>query len=109
MTETLILSNGSKGAGQEPDSIEELLKTLETEPLDSSFEEYGNFFSRVHRDDFLKPNSDFARKWDGAMTFFGNFRNCSHVFNIYTFDQEIIVKLINAIEDNKQRPDYGRR
>ena len=110
MDKTLILSNGSKWAGQEPDSIETLLGVLEKEPLDKTFEDYGNFFGRVHLEDFKKGlNNKFASKWEDSMHFWGNFKNYSHVFSIYTFDQEIIVKLINAIEDNKQREDYKRQ
>ena len=105
-TKTLIQSNGSKWAGEDPDTIEELLRVLKVEPLDKTFEKYGDFFSRVHREDFIHPDLNFAKEWDGSMHFFGNFRLYSHVFNIHTFDQAIIVSLISAIEDNKQREDY---
>ena len=106
---TLIESNGSKWAGQEPDSIDVLLDILSKEPLDATFEQYGNFFTRLHSTDFIKPESEHAKEWAGCMHFFGNFKNLSHVFSIKTFDQDVIVKLIDAIENNKQMPGYGKR
>ena len=92
-TETKIKSNGSKWYGEQPDSIEKLLEVLETEPLDKSFERYGNFY---------EPTEGIS----GSINFFGNFFTVSHVFNIDTNDIKLIKKLANAIENNKKRADY---
>lgn len=103
--DTIIISNGSKWMGEEPDGIEELIEVLSKYPLDRTFEEYGCFFHRVNREDWVNP-TEFADKWTGAMTFFGNFLTLSHVFDIYTFNQDLIERLIEAIENNRQRKDY---
>lgn len=91
---TEIISNGSKWAGQAPDTVEQLLTVLATQPLDSTFEDYGNFITR----------SRIGR----TVSYFGNFRNVSHVFNIRTDDPSVIRRLSRAIRANQRRPDYGR-
>lgn len=92
---THINSNGSKWAGQAPDSIETLIKVLNESPLDRVFEMYGNFIK--DRDDEYRP---------GMVNFFGNFFTLSHVFNIDTDDAETIEALTSAIRANQQRSDY---
>jgi hypothetical protein len=89
---TTIHSNGSKWAGESPDSIDKLLQVLADYPLDRRFEQYG----------------DFAERCDttGATQFFGNFLTVSHVFRIDSDDPQIVGPLIDAIATNKQRPDY---
>lgn len=91
---TTIKSNGSKWAGQEPDSVEYLLKVLNDEPLDRTFENYGNFV-------YLNENNL------ETVVFFGNFFRISHVFNIETDDESTIENLISAIEANRRRSDYS--
>jgi hypothetical protein len=97
-----IISNGSKWAGQEPDTIEELLNALNRYTLDPTFEKYGNF---VNSDPvWLKP--EVAEKYKGCTVIFGNFIDCSHVFRIVTDDAEIIAALSEAIERNKETAEY---
>ena len=93
MATTTIISNGSHWMGEALDTIEELLVVLATEPLDHTFERYGNFI--------LPPR-------DGhPVRFWGNFARVSHVFSIYTDDQEVIERLTTAIRLNQDRDDYG--
>lgn len=101
-----ILSNGSKWAGQEPDSIDVLLDVLNREPLDPTFENCG---------DFIDPSPTWGKYGTtpspypdnpNVVSFFGNFLKVSHVFNIHTDDTEIIEKLTVAIRANQQRTDY---
>lgn len=58
---TTIHSNGSKWAGEEPDSLDTLCEVLQSNPLDRSFEEFGNFI--------IKPTV----KYDRVVHFWGNF------------------------------------
>lgn len=90
---TTIHSNGSKWAGQEPDSIETLLEVLKREPLDRSFEAYGNF---AYANESLP----------GTTRFFGNFLHISHVFSIDSNDPAVVKPLRAAIRANKKREDY---
>ena len=97
-----IISNGSKFYGQEPDTIEILLDVLNKETLDPIFEKYGNFIQR-------KPNwlkKETAEKYKGCAVISGNFVSLSHVFNIITDDEELIQKLEQAINNNKQTAEY---
>ena len=105
---TTIRSNGSKWAGEAPDTIETLLDVLEGRAhrfapnaerrfaLDPTFEEYGNF---VYTDCGL----------DGCTLthFFGNFHELSHVFNIDTDDAALIERLTVAIRANQAWPEYA--
>jgi hypothetical protein len=86
-----INSNGSKWAGEEPDTIEVLIDTLKTYTLDPTFEEYGNF---------VLPNkgTDQIRVW-------GNFQNVSHVFSIDGTEAELAI-LIKAIREHQQTTRY---
>ncbi|MDP9192343.1 MAG: hypothetical protein M3P06_11650 [Acidobacteriota bacterium] len=93
---TTIRSNGSKWAGDSPDSIAKLLEVLEQEPLDPTFEDYGNFYT-----DERNPEG-----WGEQTRFFGNFFNLSHVFNITSDDEDVVRPLKFAIRRNQGRPDY---
>ena len=87
---TTIHNNGSKWAGQAPDSVDKLLSVLQEYPLDRTFEDYGNFIQR-----------------DGkTVRFWGNFYNLSHVFQIDTDDPDLISRLSGAVRDNQKREDY---
>jgi hypothetical protein len=84
-----VLSNGSKFAGQGPDSVETLLSLLGREPLDPKFANYGNFVLQ-----------------DGAeWQVWGNFLNLSHIFDIRGSHAELRL-LIEAIRANQQTPAY---
>ena len=84
-----ITSNGSKWAGQKPDSVETLIGVLETETLDPTFERYGGFVS-----------------FDGkGLQAFGNFLTVSHVFNINGTVEEMR-PLARAIKAARNKPEY---
>ena len=108
-----IQSNGSKWAGDAPDSIETLLEVLSREPLDPRFEKYGNFFADVElrigihvgRGKYVDGDLIYP-EYPNARRFFGNFANLSHVFTIDTDEPEVISKLVAAIRANQARPDY---
>ncbi len=78
---TTINSNGSKWAGQAPDTLEQLYAVLQSNPLNPRFEEYGDFCLR-------DPNDTRC-----MLRFWGNFYNLSHVFSIDTDDQAVIDRI----------------
>lgn len=92
-----IHSNGSKWAGESPDTIDRLLEVLAAETLDPRFEEYGNFYI------VNKPITTTS-----GVHFFGNFMTVSHVFNIDTDDQPTIDALTAAIRANQATAEYKR-
>lgn len=84
-----IISNGSKWAGEAPDSLEKLIEVLGVETLDPIHEDFGNF---------VQVDGD-------SVHVFGNFCTRSHVFNIRgTVDE--LRHVIDAIDAAKKRPDY---
>jgi hypothetical protein len=93
MLETEIQSNGSKWAGESPDSIEKLIEVLGECRLNERL--FGEF---IHRD---------AR----GLFFFGNFVDVSHVFSITSNDPEVVASLAVAICRNllRQHPTIARR
>ena len=97
-----IQSNGSKWFGQKPDTIEELIEVLNTYALDPTFEDCGNFYNPNPQ--YLKK--EYAEKYKGCSSFFGNFAEISHVFNITTDEPEIIRRLVEAINNNKSTSKY---
>ena len=101
-----ITCNGSKWAGQPPDTIETLLEVLATEPLRPEFEDYGNFIS--HLDDPEHGYEDEAKREaaKGQVRFWGNFAHLSHSFNIDTDEPELIATLTKAIRDNQATAAY---
>jgi hypothetical protein len=95
---TTIHSNGSKWAGQEPDTVEQLLGVLDREVLDRRF--HGMFITR-------EPKLvNGGRLTPGTVRFFGNFLTVSHVFRIDTDDADIIAKLTRAIRRNQRQEAY---
>src|SRR5574343_406883 len=94
MYKTEIVSNGSKFAGQELDTLEDLFAMLQTYALDPDFEKYGNFFHYT------------TGKHFEVYHFHGNFACISHVFDIRTNDPEVIDKLLNLIFDNQGNAVY---
>ena len=101
---TEIISNGSKGAGESPDKVSELIRMLANYPLDSTFEKYGNFGYKLTTQNCGQQKEDVG-KWH----FFGNFRTYSHVFNIVTDNKALSRVLYKAIRANQKRPDYASR
>ena len=100
----IIHSNGSKWAGEEPDTIEELIEVLKTYKLD-----FGRF--GCHGFIHFRNNNGFSSQ-DYHMhniQIAGNFLDISHVFNIEGVYQDL-EKLVYAIEDNlkRQSDDYKK-
>ncbi len=89
-----IISNGSKWAGDLPDTLDQLCEVLQSNPLDRTFEDYGNFI--------IAPTVEH----DAVVRFWGNFFNLSHVFSVDTDEPEIIERLTGLIRANQQRADY---
>lgn len=88
-----IYSNGSKWAGEKPDSIGKLKERLKNYPLDSTFEKYGNFAFKERK---------------GNYHLFGNFKTLSAIFNIETDNQKVFEGLKKLIKANQKRPDYKK-
>ncbi len=98
-TQTKIHWNGSKFAGEEPDTVEMLLQVLAKEPLSPSFEHPGRFqFS-----DRTQPGTETIRD---SVTFYGNFANVSHAFCVETNDPEMIGTMADAIRANLETVAY---
>lgn len=95
---TSIQSNGSRWAGEEPATIEELLTVLAGNDLDVSA--YGPAKARQVFGDALYG---FVTLDGDTATYEGNFRDVSHVFNITTDDPEVIARLTAAIRANLDR------
>lgn len=106
---TIIRSNGSKWAGQKPDSLEKLLEVLNGHPLRREFEAYGDFIERDPRNAKGESIGGLMGLAGESVSFSGNFHNLSHVFHIVSDDVDVIARLTAAIEANKQRPDYLRQ
>lgn len=81
---TRIASNGSKWAGEAPDTVEQLIEVLGS----------GHALDSARFNGFVHPQPD------GSVQFFGNFADLSHVFNITTDDPEVIDALSKAIAAN---------
>jgi len=102
---TVITSNGSKWAGQSPDSIELLLEVLANNPLDRRFEAYGDFIYGLDSEHGY-TTAELRAAAVGWVSFHGNFFKLSHVFNIRSNDSKVIEQLTSAIRSNQKRPDY---
>jgi hypothetical protein len=103
---TIIRSNGSKWAGEQPDDIPALLDVLASTPLDRSFEAYGNFYNPAPGFCDQLGRHTHPKEYEGLASFFGNFFCLSHVFNIYTNEPQVIADLLTAIDQNQHRTDY---
>jgi len=99
---TLIESNGSKWAGQAPDSLDELKRRLRENTLDPTFEEYGNFYTLTSDAWAIVPKEYEPFPWH----FWGNFEDVSGVFSVFTCDEETLDELCALIEANKAMPAY---
>ena len=114
MQNTIIYSNGSKWAGEEPDTIDKLISVLKNNTIQERFFEhyqgYENKTDRVKNSLNRSPidNSEEIQKIHGKnmILFFGNFEEISHVFRIASSEPEIINKLSKAIKENKGYKKY---
>lgn len=94
---TTIMSNGSKWAGQEQDTVEQLIEVLKTNDLD--LRRFGAFGSISFEENNGYSDRDFE---EHNIRVHGNFAKLSHVFNI-TGTYKKLQPLINAIESNIAR------
>ncbi|MEX0313442.1 MAG: hypothetical protein AB3N18_04635 [Allomuricauda sp.] len=111
---TIIHSNGSKWAGESPDSIDKLIELLKVYTIEERFfHQYtdqimqGEIWIDVKRN--LCPISiddDGIIYQKGMHVFFGNFEEVSHVFRIETNNPDLIESLTNAIKCNKGWKKY---
>jgi hypothetical protein len=99
---TKIVFNGSKWAGQEPDSVDVLIELLGREPLEPRLALYGGFAERACG----AVTDAYGLKAGEAYVFAGNFRNVSHAFSIATDDPTMKDRLFRAIGENVDRADY---
>ena len=86
---TTINSNGSRFAGDEPATLEDLFLVLETHPL-----------TEYHR------KNGIEEEWtdlDGnrRRTFSGNFEDISHVFSVETDDEKVIARFRDVFRRNR--------
>jgi len=95
---TIIHSNGSKWAGQEPDSIEKLIEVLGEHTIEENF--FTTYESGVGGLGVARQYCPVKVLENGNTMFFGNFEELSHVFRIETNDPELIEKLTKAIKNN---------
>lgn len=104
---TIIHSNGSKWAGEAPDSIDTLINILKSNTIEELF------FSTYVEDNYTrsarKKNHCPISIIDGVGNFFGNFEELSHVFRITSNDPVVIAKLTKAIKANKGWEKYYKR
>lgn len=111
MIKTTIHSNGSKWAGEQPDSIEKLIEVLKTATIEERF--FHKWEKKNHQAPSIwknicpisinepSKNEGFYGDPEGHTIFFGNFEEISHVFRIATNDKKLIKKLTKAIKANK--------
>lgn len=103
--ETIINSNGSKWAGEELDTIEDLLKVLSKYTLDPKFEQYGCF---IQDSGTAYCTDEQNERWTGYTIFGGNFFDLSHVFSIQSNDPVIVGALTAAITANRETEHYRK-
>lgn len=94
---TVIKSNGSKWAGQELDTIEQLIKVLGEHDLD--VQRFGAFGFVTFTESNGYANRDYDKH---SVRIHGNFYDASHVFEIEG-QYERLLPVIEAIEANLTR------
>ena len=99
---TNIISNGSRGPGEEVGSIAELCDVLKSTPLDPCYENTGDFVNRNPK--FI--HKEAAEKYKGCAQIFGNFLAVSHPVNIITDDSELIDRLEVLVRENQASKEY---
>lgn len=94
MTKTIIHSNGSKWAGETPDSIEKLIEVLGAYDLNLRDFSRNGFLSFINDNGY--GNRDYE---EHEVNLFGNFNKISHVFNI-NGTYKTLRPVIDAIDAN---------
>ena len=95
---TLIVSNGSKFAGQPLDDIAKLKEVLKEHLLCPRYLKFSLYQHYAWNP--ITPNQGELEKWRGAECFSGNFMSVSHVFQIITLDKEVAKELQQLINEN---------
>jgi len=103
MKQTIIHTNGSKWAGEAPDSIDKLIERLSMYTIE---ERFFSKFQRGYGKDKKRYTLCPISKEDGMYMFFGNFLEISGVFRIETNDPAVINQLKPAIMNNKGWKEY---
>lgn len=103
---TEIESNGSKWAGESPDSIEKLLEVLKEHTIEERFFSSWWTAGKHPKQHWHCPVNYIGKEkelpsYEGWTRFFGNFEEVSHVFRITSNDPEVVELLTNAIKSNK--------
>lgn len=101
---TDIISNGSKWAGEAPDSIEKLFSVLEEATLEPCWED-------ERTKSFICPlvwvYPKLAKHSDkGFYEISGNFIELSHTFQINTNDKKLVARFKKAINKNMATAKY---
>lgn len=97
---TVIISNGSKFAGQKPDRVEVLLERLQKYTLEPSLAPHAERAQGPYLDTYFMP--------DGALHARGNFREVSAGFSLLTSDAELADTLTKLVAANVATPEYRR-
>ena len=103
---TIIQSNGSRWAGEDLATLDELAECLRTHTLDPTFEKYGDFLYQVRPGDWIRGKKPEGTDPERTFNMFGNFFDVSHVFNIYTDDPALVAKFRALIDANKKTAAY---
>lgn len=94
--ETFIDHNGSKWAGEAPDSIDVLVRVLSEHTLQAHWDG-----AALIRDAFPSGVPDCYARF--THHFCGNFVEVSHGFSIYSNDPDVIALLLGAVAANVAR------
>lgn len=100
-SKTVVISNGSKWAGESPDSIPQLIIRLKEFTIQEIFFEKMQIGKNPETDEPIYGNINPISISGNTHRFHGNFEEVSAVFNIYTTDSELILTLSRAIKENR--------
>lgn len=100
--ETIILSNEGRYFNYDLQTVDTLIKEIDTTPLDPTFEKRGNFIMQYNPIEWTEENT----RYKDYTVISGNFYNNSNAFKILTNSSEDIVNLTTAIRKNQNSPAY---
>jgi hypothetical protein len=103
---TIIQSNGSRWAGEDLATLDDLAKCLTEHTLDPTFEKYGDFINQIRPGDWIRGRRPEGVDPECTFQMFGNFFDVSHVFNIITDDPAVVARFRPLIDANKATPAY---